>query len=93
MDTVDMYVGSAGPELTITNLTGHPTAVQPFGFRDMNGRQGPGSITFTGQLYGETALLAVADAFQKAAGDYLKRPPLEQYLAADAKKPEEPAKP
>ena len=40
METVDLYVGS-GQDLVITNLTGHPTAVFPGGFRDRNGRAGP----------------------------------------------------
>src|SRR5262249_38740898 len=39
-ETVDLYVG--GNDLTITNLTGHPTAVLPDGFRDQNGREVPG---------------------------------------------------
>ena len=82
MSTVDLYVG--GNDLSITNLTGHPTAVLPHGFRDDTGRQRPGSLTFTGQLYGESTLLAVATAFQQAVGDHLKRPPLERYLTEEA---------
>jgi Asp-tRNA(Asn)/Glu-tRNA(Gln) amidotransferase A subunit family amidase len=84
MSTVDLYVG--GNDLSITNLTGHPTAVFPHGFRDDNGRQRPGSLTFTGQLYGESTLLAVANAFQQAVGDHLKRPPLERYLTEEAER-------
>ncbi len=82
MTTVDLYVG--GNDLSITNLTGHPTAVLPHGFRDDNGRDRPGSITFTGQLYGESTLLALAVAFQQAAGHHLRRPPLERYLSEEA---------
>jgi Asp-tRNA(Asn)/Glu-tRNA(Gln) amidotransferase A subunit family amidase len=84
MSTVDLYVG--GNDLSITNLTGHPTAVLPHGFRDDNGRQRPGSLTFTGQLYGESTLLAVASAFQQAVGDHLKRPPLERYLTEETER-------
>jgi Asp-tRNA(Asn)/Glu-tRNA(Gln) amidotransferase A subunit family amidase len=84
METVDLYVG--GNDLTITNLTGHPTAVLPHGFREMEGRQRPGSITFTGRLYDETTLLSVAVAFQEAVGDHLKRPPLERFLAEEAER-------
>ena len=84
MSTVDLYVG--GNDLSITNLTGHPTAVLPHGFRDDNGRERPGSITFTGRLYGESTLLAVASAFQSAAGHHLKRPPLERYLSEEAER-------
>jgi Asp-tRNA(Asn)/Glu-tRNA(Gln) amidotransferase A subunit family amidase len=84
MSTVDLYVG--GNDLSITNLTGHPTAVLPHGFREQDGRQRPGSITFTGQLYGESTLLAVAVAFQESVGDHLKRPPLERYLVEEAER-------
>jgi Asp-tRNA(Asn)/Glu-tRNA(Gln) amidotransferase A subunit family amidase len=84
MSTVDLYVG--GNDLAITNLTGHPTAVLPHGSRDDNGRERPGSVTFTGRLYDESTLLAVAVAFQKAVGDHLKRPPLERYLAEESER-------
>jgi len=82
METVDVYVGS-GEDLSVTNLTGHPTAVLPGPLRDRDGRQMPDSFTFTGRLYGESTLLAVAHAFQQAAGDHLKRPPLDRYLRED----------
>ncbi|RUL88746.1 amidase [Tautonia sociabilis] len=87
LTTVDLYVGHA-EDLAITNLTGHPTAVLPFGFQDIDGREGPGSLTFTGRLYDESTLLALAVAFQRATGDHLRRPPLEQALA-EAMEPEE----
>jgi hypothetical protein len=80
METIDLYVCDAD-DLALTNLTGHPTAVLPFGMKDIDGREGPGSITFTGRLYDETTLLAVASAFQLRSGDHLRRPPLEQFLA------------
>lgn len=83
MATVDVYVGT-GEDLDITNLTGHPTAVLPDGFHERNGREVPGSVLFTGQLYGESTLLAVAHAYQQAAGHHLRRPPVERYLAEDA---------
>ncbi|WP_254053522.1 hypothetical protein [Singulisphaera sp. GP187] len=82
METVDLYVGD-GEDLEITNLTGHPTAVLPDTFASRQGRDAPGSITFTGRLYGETTLLAVANAYQQAAGHHLKRPPLERFLAEE----------
>jgi Asp-tRNA(Asn)/Glu-tRNA(Gln) amidotransferase A subunit family amidase len=84
MATVDLYVG--GRDLSITNLTGHPCAVMPNGFADRDGREAPGSITFTGRLYDESTLLAVAVAYQKAVGDHLRRPPLERYLAEEAER-------
>jgi Asp-tRNA(Asn)/Glu-tRNA(Gln) amidotransferase A subunit family amidase len=113
---IDLYV--RGNDLMITNFTGHPTVVLPYGPRRTGGRgrgrgrrggegrggqaergvqaargQGgegstadtpaqPGAITFTGRLFGESDLLAVAHAFQRATGDHLRRPPLEDLLAA-----------
>lgn len=83
METVDLYVGN-GEDLEITNLTGHPTAVMPDAFETREGRDAPGSITLTGRLYDESTLLAVASAYQKAAGHHLRRPPLERFLAEEA---------
>jgi Asp-tRNA(Asn)/Glu-tRNA(Gln) amidotransferase A subunit family amidase len=60
------------PTLRLTNLTGHPAVVLPHGFRD-NGT--PMSITFTGALYGEERLLALAKGYQDATGFHLKHPP------------------
>jgi Asp-tRNA(Asn)/Glu-tRNA(Gln) amidotransferase A subunit family amidase len=77
MRSVDMYVGGTQMELLITNLTGHPTVVMPYGTRKTKaGIESPTAITFTGRLYGETELLAVAHAFQQATGQHLKRPPV-----------------
>ena len=87
MNVVDLYVGS-GEDLSITNLTGHPTVVFPMGFHDRSGRSMPGSVTLTGRLYDEATLIAVASAFQQATGDHRKRPPLEFYLAEEQKKAE-----
>jgi Asp-tRNA(Asn)/Glu-tRNA(Gln) amidotransferase A subunit family amidase len=82
MAKVDLYVAS-GADLPITNLTGHPSAVFPVGFRDRNGRLRPGSATLTGRLFEESTLLAVAHAMQQANGDHRRRPPIEQYLGED----------
>ena len=83
MSQVDLYVG--GDDLALTNMTGHPTIVVPDGERT-NGKNGqPGTITFTGRLYGETELLALAHAYQQASGAHLRRPPLEMLLAEQEK--------
>jgi Asp-tRNA(Asn)/Glu-tRNA(Gln) amidotransferase A subunit family amidase len=74
MSAVDLYVG--GNDLLLTNLTGHPTAVLPNGFRKGGDGEVPNSITFTGRLYGETELLAVAHAYQQATGHHLRHPAL-----------------
>jgi Asp-tRNA(Asn)/Glu-tRNA(Gln) amidotransferase A subunit family amidase len=62
---VDAYVAptSAGPNLVITNLTGHPCVAVPHGFAE-NGT--PLSITFCAPMYGEAAMLEVARAYQEA---------------------------
>ena len=54
---VDLYVGSG--DLGITNLTGHPTVVQPVLKSDGEYSQ-PKCATLSGQLYDEATLLAVA---------------------------------
>jgi len=70
---VDLYVG--GNDLVLTNLTGHPTVVLPNGLYKAGASSVP-AITFTGRLYGETTLLAVAHAYQQATGHHLRRPVL-----------------
>jgi Asp-tRNA(Asn)/Glu-tRNA(Gln) amidotransferase A subunit family amidase len=81
METVDLYVG--GNDSAITNLTGHPTVVLPDGFHERNGREVPGSLTFTGRLHDEATLLAVAHAYQQTIQTHLRRPPLERFLDLD----------
>lgn len=76
METVDLYAG--GNDLQITNLTGHPTVCLPNGFR----KDGtPTALTFTGRLFGEGTLLAVAKAYQDATGHHRKRPPQATWVA------------
>jgi Asp-tRNA(Asn)/Glu-tRNA(Gln) amidotransferase A subunit family amidase len=69
-ENIDLYIG--GDDLHVCNLTGHPTVVMPHTFNQAGNV--PGSITFTGNLFGEDKLLAVAHAFQLATGHHLKRP-------------------
>jgi Asp-tRNA(Asn)/Glu-tRNA(Gln) amidotransferase A subunit family amidase len=83
-EQVDLYVG--GNDLMITNMTGHPTAVLPNGFTTAKEAEVPTAITFTGRLYGETELLAVAHAYQQATGHHLKRPPMDKVTAENAEK-------
>jgi Asp-tRNA(Asn)/Glu-tRNA(Gln) amidotransferase A subunit family amidase len=71
---VDVYI--SGNDLLLTNLTGHPCVVLPNGFRKADKREMPTAIRFTGNLYGEAELLAVAQAYQEATGFHLQRPPL-----------------
>jgi Asp-tRNA(Asn)/Glu-tRNA(Gln) amidotransferase A subunit family amidase len=82
MGQVDLYVGGGRDELSITNLTGHPTVVMPNGFAKNGEIETPRAITFTGRLFGETDLLAVGQAYQDATGFHLKHPPMERWLEA-----------
>jgi Asp-tRNA(Asn)/Glu-tRNA(Gln) amidotransferase A subunit family amidase len=75
METVDLYVG--GNDLVLCNMTGHPTVVMP------NGKP-PEAITFTGRLYGESELLAVAKAYQEATGHHRKHPDMSKVTKENA---------
>jgi Asp-tRNA(Asn)/Glu-tRNA(Gln) amidotransferase A subunit family amidase len=76
-EKVDAYVCTAGADLVVTNLTGHPTVCLPNGFRK-NGT--PTAMTFTGKLFGETDLLTLAKAYQDATDHNKKRPPEETWV-------------
>ncbi len=80
---LDVYVTPTygGSNLLLTNLTGHPMIAVPDGFRS-DGT--PGSLTFTGALYGEDRLLTLADAYQRATGFHLRHPDLEALAEAAA---------
>ncbi len=80
MEDVDLYAG--GNDLAIANLTGHPTLCLPNGFRK-NGT--PTALTFTGHLFDESRLLAVAKAYQDATDHHEKRPPQETWVAEKKK--------
>ena len=67
-------------------LGGHPTAVLPNGFVKSGDAEVPTAITFTGRLFGETELLAVAHAYQQATGHHLKRPPMDKVTPENAEK-------
>src|SRR5262249_38000194 len=84
MGQVDLYVG--GNDLLLTNLTGHPTVVLPNSFRKNGDIELPTAITFTGRLYGETDLLAVAHAYQQVTGHHLKRPPMDKLTPENSDK-------
>ena len=58
---------------TLTNLTGQPTVVVRNGFTASGI---PTSITFTGRVYGEAEMLALAHAYQAATNWHLKHPEL-----------------
>jgi Asp-tRNA(Asn)/Glu-tRNA(Gln) amidotransferase A subunit family amidase len=71
---IDAYV--EGNDLSLTNLTGHPTVVVPDGFETRGGAEVPSTTTFTGGLFGETKLLALAAAYEGIRGGTHRRPNL-----------------
>ena len=82
---------SSDAQLTITNLTGHPAVIVPNGIRGQDAPKppaidtgdddsigGPGtpvSLTFLGNLYQDSKLLAFVRAYQMASGFVNLRPP------------------
>lgn len=71
---IEVYVApSAGSNLLLTNLTGHPVVVVPCGFDDSGH---PLSISFIGNLFEEGKTLRLAKAYQLATGYHLKHPDL-----------------
>ena len=92
-DGVDVIVAptdGGSDQLTITNLTGHPSVILPNGlrgpdapkypiddpsdFQNAGGPDTPTSLTFLGKIYGEAQLLAFARAYQDATGFQLQHP-------------------
>jgi Asp-tRNA(Asn)/Glu-tRNA(Gln) amidotransferase A subunit family amidase len=74
MARVEVYVAPSfgAHNLLLTNLTGHPAVVLPNGFTPAGT---PTSITFTGRLYDEATVLAVAHAYQAATDFHRQHPP------------------
>jgi Asp-tRNA(Asn)/Glu-tRNA(Gln) amidotransferase A subunit family amidase len=77
MENVDVYVAPASDRinLTLTNLTGHPTVVVPSGLSEEGVPNN--SVTFTGRLYGEAEALILAKAYQETTEFHLKHPLME----------------
>ncbi len=75
MSDIDVYVvpTRGNNNLLLTNLTGHPAVVMPNGFTK---KGTPTSITFTGRLYGEAEMLALAKVYQDSTDFHLKHPVL-----------------
>lgn len=76
-NALDLYVAPSleGDNLLMTNLTGHPCVVLPNGFTT---KGMPVSFSFTGKLFDEGTLLAVAKKYQEATTFHLQHPPLTQ---------------
>ncbi|MDH3272761.1 MAG: amidase [Gemmatimonadota bacterium] len=80
MDGVDMFVSGSG-QVGLTNQTGHPAAIVPYGFgvRNPDGDSPttmPLTTTLLGDLFADDKLLNVAHAFQKRTDWHQRRPPL-----------------
>ncbi|HEV8112380.1 MAG TPA: amidase [Planctomycetota bacterium] len=73
---VDLYVHPSfgGDTLVVANLTGHPTICAPSGLDEKT--KSPRSIGFTGRLFGETQLAALAQAWQRSTRFHLAHPSL-----------------
>ena len=83
MERVDVLVHPTthGATLVGLNMTGHPTVCVPASPRE-DGT--PRSLAFTGRLFAEGRLLAVAEAWQERGEDHRRRPPLFAVPAAEA---------
>jgi len=77
MRDIDVYLAPRSDRinLTLTNLTGHPTVVVPNGLSDEGVPNN--SMTFTGKLYGEAETLSLAKVYQDATVFHLRHPPME----------------
>ncbi|MBK8100114.1 MAG: amidase [Planctomycetes bacterium] len=77
MADVDVLVTPThgGPTLACTNLTGHPALVLPIGADDAAGGR-PTVLTLIGGLYGEAAVLHLAQAWQRDTDWHRRRPAL-----------------
>lgn len=73
MRSVDCYVCGDMSDLLLTNLTGHPSVTVPTG---VDAQGDSRSVTFTGRLYDEATILAVAKAFQEMTSFHSGRPAL-----------------
>jgi len=83
---IDVYVTpSAGANLLLTNLTGHPAVVVPCGFDDTGH---PLSISFIGNLFEEGKALRLAKAYQEATGWHLKHPDLSRLDKQESESPD-----
>ncbi len=73
---VDLYVHPSfgGETLVVANLTGHPAICAPSGLDEKT--KSPRSIGFTGRLFGETQLAALAQAWQRSTRFHLAHPSL-----------------
>ncbi len=80
MEDFDMFVSGSG-QVGLTNQTGHPAAIVPYGFGERNPDDDapttmPLTTTLIGDLFADDKILSVAHAYQEATDWHLRRPPL-----------------
>jgi Asp-tRNA(Asn)/Glu-tRNA(Gln) amidotransferase A subunit family amidase len=66
--------GAAGRHFNMANIAGYPAISVPHGFQDTGS---PAALTFYGQPFKETEIIALAKAYQDASGFHLKHPNLD----------------
>jgi len=81
MDGFDMFVSGSGA-VGLTNDTGHPAAIVPYGFGERNPDADdpttmPLTTTLVGDLFADDKILNVAHAFQAATDWHLRRPDMD----------------
>ncbi len=65
---------AAGRHFNMANIAGYPAISVPHGFQDSGS---PAALTFYGQPFRETEIIALAKAYQDASGFHLKHPNLD----------------
>lgn len=80
MDGFDMFASGSGL-VGLTNQTGHPAVVVPYGFGERNPddespTEMPLTTTLIGALFTDDKLIAAAHAFQRETDWHARRPPL-----------------
>jgi len=80
LEGVDMMVSGSG-HVGLTNQTGHPAVIVPYGFGVRNPDDDapttmPLTTTLLGGLFADDALVSVAHAFQRQSDWHRRRPPL-----------------
>jgi Asp-tRNA(Asn)/Glu-tRNA(Gln) amidotransferase A subunit family amidase len=81
MDGFDLFVSGSGA-VGLTNDTGHPAAIVPYGFGERNPDADnpttmPLTTTLVGDLFADDKILNVAHAFQSATDWHLRRPDMD----------------
>jgi len=66
--------GAAGRHFNMANIAGYPAISVPHGFQDTGS---PAALTFYGQPFKETQIIALAKAYQDASRFHLKHPNLD----------------